>query len=41
MKVVELLNPLEQKNPMVKPLNAKKYYKYYRNRLTTPMNVLL
>ena len=32
VKVVKLLNPLEKKNLMVRPPNAKKYYKYCRNQ---------
>ena len=31
VKAIELLNPPERKNPAVKSLNIKKYYKYHRN----------
>ena len=43
VKIVKLLNPLERKNPTVKLLNAKKYFKYHRNWTgpITLMNVLL
>ena len=41
VKVVELLNPLERKELVIKPSNAKKYYKYHKINLITLTNVLL